>query len=193
MYRKLPEYVLRKNFKNLFLFLDSDIYYKELFNNNIQKFSDKTEGNEIIIEVMNFKEIEEYRKYSVIKIPNIEQKSLFILGDIPVVSNQSVESLLGDYYIYDDTKEWEFFVSIIDETAVFGCNDDILPIFMDIFQPYKDETFEEKLKWIYGMCSSKKEKNKFIKELCKNYKWYSTRKERNTFIQKTVKIFKQHE
>ena len=41
MYNKLPKYVLRKDFKNLFLFSDSEIYYRELFNNNIQKFSKK--------------------------------------------------------------------------------------------------------------------------------------------------------
>ncbi|HQB19465.1 MAG TPA: hypothetical protein PK495_02685 [Bacteroidales bacterium] len=108
MYNKLPKYVLRKDFKNLFLFSDSEIYYRELFNNNIQKFSKKAGGKDIVLEIMNFKEIKEYEKYSIIKIPNTEQKSLFVLGDIPVILDHSVEDLLGDYFIFDDTKEWEF-------------------------------------------------------------------------------------
>jgi len=171
MYSKLPKYILRKNFKNLFLFFDSEIYYKELFNKNIQEFSNKIGGKEVIVEVMNFKLFEEYKKYSIIKIPNTNKKSLDILEEIPLIDDKFVGDLLGDYYIYDDTREWEFFVTIIDEVAVFGCNDDVLSIFLDIFQPYKEDTFEEKLKGIYCCCSSEKERNKFIKELCANYNW----------------------
>jgi len=172
MYSKLPEYILRKKFKNLFLFFDTEIHYDELFNSNVQEFSNKIGGKEVVIEVMNFKEIDEYKEYSIIKIPNTEQKSLSILGDIPLAT-LTVEDLLGDYYIYDDTREWEFFVTIIDEVAVFGCNDDVLPVFIDIFQPYKEDTLEEKLKGIYGWTSSEKEKKEFIKKLCANYKWYN--------------------
>jgi len=171
MYSKLPKYILRKKFKNLFLFFDSEIYYRELFNKNIQEFSDKTGGKEVIVEVMNFKLFEEYKKYSIIKIPNTNKKSLEILEEIPLIDDKFVGDLLGDYYIYDDTKEWEFFVSILDEVAVFGCNDDILPIFMDIFQPYKEDTLEDKLRMIYGCCSSEKNRKKFIEKLCANYKF----------------------
>ena len=171
MYNKLPKYVLRKDFKNLFLFSDSEIYYRELFNNNIQKFSKKVGGKDIVLEIMNFKEIKEYEKYSIIKIPNTEQKSLVVLGDIPVILDHSVEDLLGDYFIFDDTKEWEFFVSIIDEAAVFGCNDRVLHFFLDIIQPYKEMTLNEKLQEIYLCSNSEKERRKFIKELCENYKW----------------------
>ena len=90
MYSKLPKYVLRNDFSNLFLFHDSEVYYRELFEENIQEFSKKIGGKEITIEVMNFKDIEEYKAYSIIKIPNTEQKSLAILEDIPL-ANLSVE------------------------------------------------------------------------------------------------------
>ena len=171
MYKRLPKYILRKNYTNLFLFLDSEIYYREVFNNNIQKFSKENGGEKIIVEIMNFKEIEEYKKFSIIKISNTELKSLSVLGEIPVLSGYSVEDLLGDYYIFDDTNEWEFFVSIIDEIAVFGCHESVLQSFLETFQPYKEMTLNEKLEFIYLGSNSEKESSKFIKELHENYKW----------------------
>jgi hypothetical protein len=171
MNNKLPNYVLRKKFKHCFLFSESEVSYKDVFNQNIQKFSNALLGKEIIVEIMNFKLIDEYSSFSIIKIPNSDSSSLSRLGEISLIDDQSVEDLLGDYYIFDDTREWEFYVSLIDETVVFGCNSKVLDVFLNIFEPYKEVSFKEKLKEIYGCCNIEIERNIFITELCKNYNW----------------------
>lgn len=171
MKNKLPNYVLRKKYEHCFLFSDSEVYYKEFFNKNIQKFSNTLLGKEIIVEIMNFKLIEEYSSFSIIKIPNSDSSSLSKLAEISLIGDQSVEDLLGDYYIFDNTGEWEFYVSLLDETAVFGCNSKILDVFLNIFEPYKEISFEDKLKDIYGCCNIEIERKTFITELCKNYNW----------------------
>lgn len=172
MKNKLPNYILRKKFDHCFLFSDSEIYYKDNFNTNIQDYSIRNGGNEIIVEIMNFKLIENYQKFSIIKIPNSDKKSLSKLGDIMLIADQSVEDLLGDYYISDSTNKWEFYVSLLDEIAIFGCNNDSLNLFLEIFNPYKEESFEEKLSLIFTNCNSESFRRDLINKLIDNYKWY---------------------
>lgn len=171
MYNKLPQYVFRKSYLGLFLFSDTEISYNNGFNLCIQEFSNRIGGNEITVEIMNFKQIEEYAKFSIIKIPNTDTRSLSKLADIPLIDDQSVEDLLGCYYIFDNTREWEFYVSLVEETAVFGCSKRCIKVFKDIFKPYKEITLDNKLNDIYNFCKSKDERDAFIGDLCKNYNW----------------------
>ncbi len=170
MQKKLPKYILRRSFDYHFLFTDYEVNYNDQFNKQIQEFSKKNGGIEIIVEIMNFKQIKEYKKYSIIKISNTDSRSLSVLENIPLIRDQSVSDLLGYYYIFDDTKEWEFYVSIIDETSVFGCNNSCIENFREIFKPYKDFTLNDKIKEIYSCCDIREKRQFFIKELCNNYK-----------------------
>lgn len=167
---KLPNYVLRRNYNNLFLFLDSEIYNQEDFNSCIQDFSNKVGGTQITIEIMNFNLFEEYKDYCFIRIPNVDKKSLSKLSDIQLIDDQSVLDLMGDYYIYDDTNSWEFYVDLFEEMAVFGCNNILKDKFNNIFKPYEKISFMKKIESI-SFGRNKQDCDFFISELFKNYNW----------------------
>ncbi len=157
----LPKYALRKKYECLFLFSDTEVYRNDNFNSSIQNYSHEVGGTEITVDVMNFKEIKEYRKFAITNIKNTEKKSLSLLSEIILIDDQSIEDLLGDYYIYDETNQWEFFVSTIMETAIFGCNKNSIDAFFKYFDPYNEISIEEKLKDIYD-CFRLKMKEIFL-------------------------------
>ncbi|MNR19135.1 hypothetical protein D3C85_1359030 [compost metagenome] len=80
-----------------------------------------------------------------------------------------------NFFINDSSKLWEIYVSIENELSIIGCSNQINSLFEVIFNPYGDESLEQKYKIIGDMFNDEKSKLEFIESLEKNYHFSDNR------------------
>lgn len=168
-YTRLPEYTFRKKYSNCFLFTTFEINKRGSFNHTIQIFSLSLGGKSITVEILNIQDDYRYNEYSFHNISNMNPKSLFSLSEKKIAENTTVEDICLEFYLTDESGKWEFFISEIDETAVLGCEADIVNIVLKTLKPYEEMTVDDKLNLINGMEGSEYKKKKFNTALLKNY------------------------
>ncbi|MGD9492952.1 MAG: hypothetical protein AB7V36_06315 [Bacteroidales bacterium] len=162
--KRFPDFMLREKRSNYYLLEISQFYYCFDFNKQLIEFSNYLSGNELTIESIG---LEYYRDKCPPQYIKINTKKPMAHEDI---NNIYLIYLMVDYYIYDNTNKWEFFGSETQEIAVLGCDDDVKSNFEEIFQPYKEQSLVDKLKWL-PIFNDEKYKQEYIATLCKNYGW----------------------
>jgi len=168
----LPEFVHRKDYSNYYLFSDSEILRNKVFNERIKLFSNKVNGEKITIEMVLTKEAESIIKSKFVIIPNNESYS-FEEFDEKYIDFEKGNLLFYssfNFYVFDETKDWEIYCSTTQDIAIFGCNRNILNEFLNIFKPYEEESFKEKMNWIGNFCKENY-RNEYLNQLKKNYQF----------------------
>ena len=161
---------LNIQYTNYYLFLDTEIIYKDDFSEKLSIFMKNLKSKNLTIKVRLPKE-----GYLVfpdpieILNPNVEALSDFYQKELRHDNHNSLPICMFDYNMYDESGTWEVYVSFNQEFAVFGCNDDVNSLFNVIFQPYSEESLEEKYDWIKSRFADDFSKNKFINDLESTY------------------------
>jgi hypothetical protein len=74
-----------------------------------------------------------------------------------------------DFFISDESKLWEIYVSLENELSIIGCSNKAGSTFELIFKPYEDESLRTKYKLVTDMFSDEHLKKQFIYSLEENY------------------------
>ena len=170
--KELPEFVHRKEYSNYYLFSDSEILRNKKFNERIKSFSNKVNGEKITVEMDLTKDAESIIKSKFVIIPNNESYSFEEFDDkyVDLEKGSVLFYSAFNFYVFDETKDWEIYCSMTQDIAIFGCNRNILNEFLNIFKPYEEETFKEKMKWIGNFCKENY-RSEYFNKLRKNYKF----------------------
>lgn len=169
--KELPEFVHRKVYSNYYLLSDSEILRNESFNEKIKLFSKKIIGEKIVIEMLLMDWAKSHIESKFFIIPNDESYSFEKFDEKCIeFGNGNVFYYSSfNFYVYDETNEWELYCSSSRDIAIFGCNSRILDEFLNIFNPYEKESFSEKMKWIGNDFKEDRFRNEYINKLRSNY------------------------
>lgn len=168
---ELPEYVLKKRYAYHYLFLEGEIILNEGFTKKISEFLKNKLGNRLTIEVL----IPE--RYSELNIPNIfhiESNSVevsinqFYERELKIL-DQNIFVIAFDFIFYDETCDWELYCSSSSELAVLGCTSRLVDEVREIFKPYEEFSFQDKVDSLGQMFSSTKDREYFISSLTINF------------------------
>ena len=136
---------LNRKYDHYFLFYDNEIYNNPEFNRKIKKFSLKNSGDYLIVDLINLKNLNNYKDKTLVKIPAKSNDSLEYLDSIYIEENKTYDDLLFEFLIFDSIHNWEIYCNIGMEFAIAGCTNDIVNRFIDFLMPYKDFSLKEKL------------------------------------------------
>lgn len=164
--KDLPDFVFNKEYENYYLLSEDQDFSirKEIFN-----FSSRIGGKEILVDIRNLSLDKKYKQYQFSRL-TVSPNTKFSLFDTIVGQDLFLESLIGHYYISDNTHQWEYYCSVMAELCVFACNNEVKDIYEELFNPYGESTIKTKLDMLFFMVDEKK-KNEFVEKLYKNYHW----------------------
>ncbi|MEI7596519.1 MAG: hypothetical protein WCK02_12280 [Bacteroidota bacterium] len=170
--KELPEFVHRKVYSNYYLFSDCEILRNESFNKKIKLFSKKISGEKVVIEMLLMDWALSHIGSKFFIIPNNESYSFEKFDEKCIeFGNGSIFFYSSfNFYVYDETNEWELYCSTTQDIAIFGCNRSILNEFLNIFNPYKEESFKEKMNWI-GNIFKESYRSEYLNKLKNNYQF----------------------
>ena len=169
----LPEFVHKKEYSNYYLFSDSEIILNKKFNDKIKTFSSKINGEKVTIEMVLTEKAESIIKSKFVTIPLDESFSFEIFDEkyIDLGKGNALFYSSFNFYVYDETKDWELYCSTTQDIAICGCNKNILDDFLSIFKPYDEESFIAKMSWIGCFFKEEKYRIEYINKLRKNYRF----------------------
>ncbi|GEM_PF-6253393 len=166
---KTKDFVFDKKYDNYFLFLDHEIIINNLFYRRLKNFSLKNLGNELIVDLVNLREIEVYKNKYTYKILNSAPHSLEILSHEYIDEKKTYEDLLFEFLIYDNTSEWAIYCHVGNDYGLGGCNNLVYNSFIEELNPYGNISFEKKLNEIGLSFIDEKNKDEFIRNLFSHY------------------------
>jgi|WetSurMetagenome_2_1015567.scaffolds.fasta_scaffold44807_4 hypothetical protein len=171
--KKLPEFVHRKVYSSYYLFSDSEILGNKKFNGRIKSFSNKVNGEKITVEMVLTEEAESFIENKFVIIPLNESFSFEIFDEKYIDLGKGFVLLYSsfNFFVYDETKDWELYCSTTEDIAIVGCNRNVLDDFLSIFKPYEEESFIEKMSDIGCFFKEEKYRIEYISKLRKNYQF----------------------
>lgn len=168
---EIPNLVFTKNYDFYFLYCEFDVVFNEEFYENFNVFFKSTGSDRLIIRLEDLSEYENFRDLKKEYIYNSASCNEIESFHNLIIKNIEVYNI--NHFILDNTHQWEIFVSIENELAIFAVNKNLIEAFKTIFKPYKDEPLSLKFKIISDQFNNEASKKHFISELDKNYKFTS--------------------
>lgn len=167
----LPLFVHRSNYSHYYLFLDNEIIKNKHFNENLKKFSNYINGEEIIFEMIIPPNTKKYVQNNIISIKNSQTNSLDFFYTLHVNHNNNLlYYYFFDFFITDKTKNWEIYCSSTHGIAIAGCCNDVNLTFLEFIKPYEKQTAKMKLEE-FEYPEDDYVRKRFIETLCFNYKF----------------------
>lgn len=167
MKKELPYYVFDKKYEYFYLYTEFDILFNKEFTKKLEKFSQKIGVGNLSID------LEVPKEYSSL-IPNridiSKEINLDNFYEITLnINGNDLSYYMMNFFICDDSMQWEIYVSLENELSIFACSKEINSLLEVIFSPYAEENIEQKYKIIGDMFGNEELKLKFIESLEQNY------------------------
>ncbi len=166
---KIKDFVFNKKYDNYFLFLDNEIAINEVFYKRIKSFSLRNHGNELIIDLINLRGNDLYKRKNIFKVPNTSPYTLEILSSEFIDEKKTYEDMMFEFLIFDDTDEWAVYCHVGNDYGIGGCNAMLYSSFIEELKPYEKISFEGKLKEVEKAFGNVDEKERFISSLLTTY------------------------
>lgn len=146
MIKELPELVFNKRYDNFFLLTEFDVIFNEDFYKELISFIKELGANKLFFSLEDLTDnISSATKR--IEFINVSVEELKKFYEMHVEFNEKTIPIhYINHFIYDDSHQWEIYVSRENELSIFGCDDKIKTLFFDIFKPYQEETLHIKYK-----------------------------------------------
>jgi hypothetical protein len=169
MNKELPEYIFKKNYDSFYLLTEFDIVFNKKFTEKLNIFCKKIGSAKLSI---NLDVPLEYNLLVPNRIELINSNNLDDFYEMGTnVNGNELLYYMINFFIDDNSGLWEIYISIENEISIIGCSNQISSLFEVIFNPYEEESLEQKYKIITDMFSSEKVKIEFIESLERNYKF----------------------
>lgn len=167
MTNELPDYIFKKDYDSFYLLTEFDIIFNDKFTKNLNTFCKRIDSEKLSIKL----EVPlEYNSLVPNKIELTDSNNLDDFYEMGTnVKGTELLYYMINFFINDSSELWEIYVSLENELSIIGCSKQISSLFEVIFNPYKEESLEQKYKIIGDMFNDEKLKLKFIESLEKNY------------------------
>jgi hypothetical protein len=139
------------------------------FYKKVKRFSSKVNGLALTIDLLNLRGNEKIKNTYVIL--NTSKETLEILSSIYADDKRTVEDLLFEFLIYDDTNEWAIYCNLGSDIGIGGCSDSVYEMFMKEINPYEKYSFETKMNDLTKSFIDIDKQNSFVEELISNFKF----------------------
>lgn len=164
MKNELPKYIFKKKYDKFYLLTEYDIVFNHDFTLKFNNFLKTIGYKELTIE-LDINQIVVPRN---IVITNPIKLDEYYETDVSI--NETLVPLyMINFFIYDNSRLWEIYVSIEHELCIIGCNDNVNSILEIVVNPYEEESIEQKIKIIGDKFKDPNVKKEYINLLEKNY------------------------
>jgi hypothetical protein len=172
MIKELPNQVFSKEYDNFYLFTEFDIIFNEIFYEKLNLFMSEIDCNKLLIRIdeMSLNNLPTFNKSFKFECPDKNTLKGFYEREL-VIDDRNVPIYCLNHFIYDEKGGWEIYVSLENEMSILGCSNNLKSVFVNLFEPYKEESLQTKLKIIGDRFSDKKIRDDFFCDLGRNYKF----------------------
>lgn len=167
--KEIPNFVFKRDYDYYYLYTELDIIFNEQFYENFNTFIREVLTESLIIrldDISKFPNFINFKLEHLFTKPFNNELKLFHqseINDFPI--------FYINHFVYDNSFQWEIFISVENEISIIGVDKSVNEIFKNIFEPYKDESIDVKLKIITDQFVDLSLKTQFINELKENYKF----------------------
>ncbi len=169
MEKELPNQVFDKQYDNFYLFTELDVIFNNNFYEKLIFFMEKINSNKMFFKIEDsIQGITSIAKKMEYVNPSKNDLIQFYEMELEVDNKKTPIHCLN-HFIFDNSYEWQLYISLENELSIFGCDNSIKSLFENVFKPYEEEKLNVKYKIIGDMFSDEKSRELFVNTLQKTY------------------------